>query len=310
MPYQIEIYDDITGTTFKNIMHQTENLEDGAEVELLISSYGGEILYCMSIIDALKRFHTKANVIGFACSAAAILAISCDECSMSENASMLLHSTRTGDDNVDLEDPGIKHCNELQLNIIKNRRPDFDPKDIQKDTWLSAEDCLKLHLIDNIYITDAIDYLATCKRYAAKLSNIYNISTNYISNNAKEITMDEKVNEMIEEVKEEKLEEQVEEPKVEEPENHDLLEVVEKLTEELNALKARVLALEEPEVKEEEEVKEEIVAEEDPEQERINNIYKNIMKPQARVAIGTPKAASQPVVNKVDYKAFKTFLNN
>lgn len=308
MSYQIEIYDDITGATFKNIMHQTENLEDGAEVELLISSYGGEILYCMSIIDALKRFHTKANVIGFACSAAAILAISCEECSMSENASMLIHSA-FNDEN-DADDPGIKRCNELQLSIIRNRCPDFNPKDIQKDTWLSAEDCLKLHLVDNIYITDAIDYLAICKRYAAKLSNIYNISSNQISNNAKETTMDEKVNEMIEEVKEEKLEEQAEEPKVEEPENHDLLEVVEKLTEELNALKARVLALEEPEVKEEEEVKEEIVAEEDPEQERINNIYKNIMKPQARVAIGTPKAASQPVVNKVDYKAFKTFLNN
>lgn len=298
MPCQIEIYDDITAATFKNIMHQTENLKDGTEVELLISSYGGEILYCMSIIDALKRFHTKANIIGFACSAAAILAISCDECSMSENASMLLHSAWT-DDDFDFDDPGIKRCNELQLNIIKTRCPDFNPKDIQKDTWLSAEDCLKRHLIDNIYNTDAIDYLATCKRYAAKLSNIYNINAAYYSNNKKEIIMDEKVNEMIEEVKEEQLEEPAEEP-----ERHDLLEVVEKLTEELNALKARVLALEESKVKEEP------TTEEEPEQERINNIYKNIMKPQARVAIGAPKAASQPVVNKVDYKAFKSFLNN
>lgn len=296
-----EIFDDITSNTFKNIYHNTLDLPDGARVNLVINSYGGQLLDTISIIETLKRFHTHADVRGFACSAAAILAISCEECSMSENASMLLHSTRTGDDNVDLEDPGIKHCNELQLNIIKNRCPEFDPKDVQKDTWLSAEECLKLHLIDNIYITDAIDYLATCKRYAAKLSNLTNT---YFS---KENPMEEKVNEMIEEVKEEVKDEQMEEVAPEaEPENHDLVEVVEKLTEELNALKARVLALEEPKV--EEEVKEEVVAE-DPEQERINNIYKNIMRPQAKVAIGAPKAASQPVVNKVDYKAFKSFLN-
>ena len=309
-----EIFDDISGETLKDVYHKTLDLPDGARVNLIISSYGGELLPTISIIETLKRFHTHADIRGFACSAAAILAISCEECSMSENASMLIHSAWS--DTRDSDDPGIKRCNELQLNIIRNRCPDFDPKAIKEDTWLSAEDCLKMNLADNIYITDAIDYLATCKRYAARLSNIYNISsTNYVSNNnnTKEITMDEKVNEVVEEVKEEKREEQAEEPKVEEPENHDLLEVVEKLTEELNALKARVLALEEPEVKEEEEVKEEITAncdEHDEERERINNIYKNIMKPQARVAIGTPKAATQKAVHTVDYKAFKSFIND
>lgn len=309
----IEIFDDIGVETFKYIKHLTDDLPDGADVELLISSYGGLILNTISIIEILKRFHTRANIIGFACSAAAILAISCDECSMSENASMLIHSA--WNDENDADDPGIKRCNDLQLSIITKRCPDFDPKDIQYDTWLSAEDCLKMNLADNIYITDNIDYAALCKKYAARLSNIYNISsTNYVSNNnnTKEITMDEKVNEVVEEVKEEKREEQAEEPKVEEPENHDLLEVVEKLTEELNALKARVLALEEPEVKEEEK-EEEIAAdcdEHDEERERINNIYKNIMKPQARVAIGTPKAATQKVVHTVDYKAFKSFIND
>ena len=300
-----EIYDDITGATFKNIMHQTENLEDGAEVELLISSYGGEILYCMSIIDALKRFHTKANVIGFACSAAAILAISCEECSMSENASMLIHSAWS--DENDADDPGIKRCNDLQLSIIKKRCPDFDPKAIKEDTWLSAEECLKMHLADNIYITDSVDYAALCKKYAAKLS----IISNYFCKEA--IMPDEKANEVIEEVKEEVKEDAVEESP-ETPKDHDLIEVVEKLTEELNSLKARVMALEEmkEEVKEEEK-EEEIVAdcdERDEERERINNLYRSVVAPQARVAIGTPKAATQKVVHTVDYKAFKSFIND
>ena len=296
-----EIFDDLTSETFSDIYHATRDLPDGATVELVINSYGGLLLDTISIIETLKRFHTKANVIGFACSAAAILAISCDECIMSENASMLVHSA--WNEMSDADDPGIKRCNELQLSIIKNRCPEFDPKDIQKDTWLSAEECLKLNLVDNIYNTDSIDYLATCKRYAAKLSNIYNITkpTSNKENNMEDI----KVNEIVEDVKEEVAEQNMP------VDDHDLIDVIEKLTEELNALKARVVALEEvKEEKVEEKVEAEATCGDDPNKERINNIYKNIMMPQACISIGAPKAAAQKRVNKVDYKAFKNFIND
>lgn len=154
-----------------------------------------------------------------------------------------------------------------------------------------------MHLADSIYISDPIDYAALCKRYAAKLCKYHTL--------CKEETMEEEVKEVVEEVKEEAAEQAA--PEVPE-ENHDLVEVIEKLSEELNALKARVVALEE--VKEE--VKEEEVQAEcgDPEQERINNIYKSIVAPQARVAIGTPKAACTKVVQKVDYASFKSFIND
>ena len=296
-----EIFDDLTSETFSDIYHATRDLPDGATVELVINSYGGLLLDTISIIETLKRFHTKANVIGFACSAAAILAISCDECVMSENASMLVHSA--WNEMSDADDPGIKRCNELQLSIIKNRCPEFDPKDIQKDTWLSAEECLKLNLVDNIYNTDSIDYLATCKRYAAKLSNIYNITkpTSNKENNMEDI----KVNEIVEDVKEEVAEQNAP------VDDHDLIDVIEKLTEEVNALKARVVALEEvKEEKVEEKVEAEATCGDDATKERINNIYRNIMMPQACVSIGAPKAVAQKHVNKVDYKAFKNFIND
>ena len=296
-----EIFDDLSSETFSNIYHATQDLPDGTTVELVINSYGGLLLDTISIIETLKRFHTKANIIGFACSAAAILAISCDECVMSSNASMLIHSA--WNEMSDADDPGIKRCNELQLSIIKNRCPEFDPKDIQKDTWLSAKECLKLNLVDNIYNTDSIDYLAICKRYAAKLSNIYNI-TNPTSN--KENNMEDvKVNEIVEDVKEEVAEQNVP------VDDHDLIDVIEKLTEEVNALKARVVALEEvKEEKVEEKVEAEATCGDDATKERINNIYRNIMMPQACVSIGAPKAAVQKRVNKVDYKAFKNFIND
>ena len=296
-----EIFDDLSSETFSDIYHATRDLPDGATVELVINSYGGLLLDTISIIETLKRFHTKANVIGFACSAAAILAISCDECVMSSNASMLIHSA--WNEMSDADDPGIKRCNELQLSIIKNRCPEFDPKDIQKDTWLSAEECLKLNLVDNIYNNDSVDYLATCKRYAAKLSNIYNITTP--TSNKENNMEDIKVNEIVEDVKEDVAEQNMP------VDDHDLIDVIEKLTEEVNALKARVVALEEvKEEKVEEKVEAEATCGDDPNKERINNIYRNIMMPQACVSIGAPKAAVQKHVNKVDYKAFKNFIND
>lgn len=292
----IEIFDEISADTLKEVLHRTKDLPDGSEVELLISSYGGEILYAFSIIDALKRFKTKSNILGFACSAAAIIAISCMECSMSEIATMLLHSAWAV--SVDGTDPGIKRCNELQLDIIHKRCPEFDAELLETDTWLSAEECLKLHLADNIYIDVPIDFAA---KYAAKLCNLT------IKGDVK---MDEKIQEVIEEVKELPVEETVAEDEKVEEENHDLVEVIEKLSEELNALKARVVALEE--VKEEEVVEEDKLEAEcgdrDPEQDRINNIYKNIVTPQAKVAIGAPKASAK-VVHKVDYKSFKSFID-
>lgn len=292
----IDIFDDIKSETLKYVVKATENLPDGADVDIRIASYGGELLPTISIIETLKRLHTKANIIGFACSASAILAISCEEVTMSENGSMLLHSAWS--DDADFNDPGINRCNEVQMNIIKTRCPEFDSKLLNTDTWLSSEQCLELGLIDSIYIDDnSFDYVALCKKYAAKLSTIYNKES---------IMQDDKVNEVIEEVKEEVSENQVTEVTPEE--KHDIIEVIEKLTEEVNALKARVQALETPT----DDAKEEEVQAEcsDPEQDRINNIYKNLVAPQASVAIGSPKASCEKVVHKVNYKQFKSFIND
>ena len=297
-----EIFDMISAETFKDIYQKTLDLPDGANVNLVIGSYGGEILPTISIIETLKRFHTRADIRGFACSAAAILAISCNECVMSENASMLLHSAWS--ELAKSNDPGIKRCNEVQLSIIRNRCPDFESKNITKDNWLSAKECLKLNLVDNIYITDSFDYVAVCKRYAAQLSNIYNLATTSVLD--KENNMEEnQVKEIVEDVKEEVAEQNAP------VDDHDLIDVIEKLSEEVNALKARVVALEEvKEEKVEEKVEAEATCGDDPNKERINNIYKNITMPQACVSIGAPKAAVQKRVNKVDYKAFKNFIND
>lgn len=314
----INIFEDITPYTLSKVSSILESVKDGDDLELNIASYGGQLLPTISIIDLIKskNLKTTANIVGFAASAAAILALSCDVVTMSSLGSLMIHSAWS--EMSDSDDPGIKRCNQVQLQIINKRCKAISDKTLKRDNWYNANECLKLGLIDNIQDNSTI------------------INAFYAKLKSEVLPMDEKVQEVVENIKElvesgdvspetasdvvEELHEDVkvetpvaEEPAVEEPakDDHDLLEVIEKLTEEVMNLKARVLALEDVKVDEtvDEEVKAEVGCNE-PEDEkiknRINNIYNSITMPQAVVA-NAPKAKN--VVQKVDYKTYKAFIN-
>lgn len=314
----INIFEDITPYTLSKVSSILESVKDGDNLELNIASYGGELLPTISIIDLIKskNLKTTANIVGFAASAAAILALSCDVVTMSSLGSLMIHSAWS--EMSDSDDPGIKRCNQVQLQIINKRCKAISDKTLKQDNWYNANECLKLGLIDNIQDNSAI------------------INAFYAKLKSEVLPMDEKVQEVVENIKElvesgdvspetasdvaEELHEDVrvetpvaEEPAVEEPakDDHDLLEVIEKLTEEVMNLKARVLALEDVGVKEtvDEEPKAEVgcnESEDDKIKNRINNIYNSITMPQAVVA-NAPKAKN--VVQKVDYKTYKAFIN-
>lgn len=316
----INIFEDITPYTLSKVSSILESVKDGDDLELNIASYGGEILPTISIIDLIKskNLKTTANIVGFAASAAAILALSCDVVTMSSLGSLMIHSAWS--EMSDSDDPGIKRCNQVQLQIINKRCKAISDKTLKQDNWYNANECLKLGLIDNIQDNSTI------------------INAFYAKLKSEVLPMDEKVQEVVENIKElvesgnvspetasdvvEELHEDVkvtetpvaEEPAVEEesaPNDHDLLEVIEKLTEEVMNLKARVLALEDVKVDEtvDEEVKAEVGCNESEDEKiknRINNIYNSITMPQAVVA-NAPKAKN--VVQKVDYKTYKAFIN-
>ena len=320
----INIFEDITPYTLSKVSSILESVKDGDDLELNIASYGGELLPTISIIDLIKskNLKTTANIVGFAASAAAILALSCDVVTMSSLGSLMIHSAWS--EMSDSDDPGIERCNQVQLQIINKRCKAISDKTLKQDNWYNANECLKLGLIDNIQDNSAI------------------INALYAKLKSEVLPMDEKVQEVVENIKElvesgdvspetasdvvEELHEDVkvgadksaetpvaEEPAVEEPakDDHDLLEVIEKLTEEVMNLKARVLALEDVGTKEtvDEEPKAESncgESEDDKIKNRINNIYNNITMPQAVVA-NAPKAKN--VVQKVDYKTYKAFIN-
>lgn len=317
----INIFEDITPYTLSKVSSILESVKDGDDLELNIASYGGQLLPTISIIDLIKskNLKTTANIVGFAASAAAILALSCDVVTMSSLGSLMIHSAWS--EMSDSDDPGIKRCNQVQLQIINKRCKAISDKTLKQDNWYNANECLKLGLIDNIQDNSTI------------------INAFYAKLKSEVLPMDEKVQEVVENIKElvesgdvspetasdvvEELHEDVkvtetpvaEEPAVEEekPNDHDLLEVIEKLTEEVMNLKARVLALEDVGTKEtvDEEPKAEVgcgASADDDEKikNRINNIYNSITMPQAVVA-NAPKAKN--VVQKVDYKTYKAFIN-
>ena len=309
----IELFDEIDSQTVADIYNKTKDLEDGAHVELNICSYGGLILDTFGIIDILSRFKTTANIVGFAASAAAILALSCDVVTMSSLGSLMIHSAWS--EMLHDDDPGIKRCNQVQLQIINKRCKAISDKTLNKDNWYNADECLKLGLIDKIQNNSTI------------------INAFYAKVRSEVLPMDDKVQEVVENIKEmvesgdvspetgadviEELKEDVvtepvaEEPAPEEakPNDHDLLEVIEKLTEEVMNLKARIQALECVKVDEkvDEPKAESECSEEDKTKARINNIYNSITMPQAVVA-NEPKAREK-VVQKVDYKTYKAFIN-
>ena len=321
----INIFEDITPYTLSKVSSILESVKDGDDLELNIASYGGQILPTISIIDLIKskNLKTTANIVGFAASAAAILALSCDVVTMSSLGSLMIHSAWS--EMSDSDDPGIKRCNQVQLQIINKRCKAISDKTLKHDNWYNANECLKLGLIDNIQDNSAI------------------INAFYAKLKSEVLPMDEKVQEVVENIKElvesgdvspetasDVVEELHEDVKVETPvaeelsgdsekmpseepakDDHDLLEVIEKLTEEVMNLKARVLALEDVKVDEtvDEEVKAESncgASEDEKVKARINNIFNSITMPQAVVA-NAPKAKN--VVQKVDYKTYKAFIN-
>ena len=315
----INIFEDITPYTLSKVSSILESVKDGDDLELNIASYGGELLPAISIIDLIQSKHLKttANIVGFAASAAAILALSCDVVTMSSLGSLMIHSAWS--EMSDSDDPGIRRCNQVQLQIINKRCKAINDKTLKQDHWYSAYDCLELGLIDKIQNDSTI------------------INAFYAKVRSEVLPMDEKVQEVVENIKElvesgdvspetasdvvEELHEDVkvtenpvaeETPVEEKPNDHDLLEVIEKLTEEVMNLKARVLALENVGTKEtvsEDEPKAESScgeSEDDKIKNRINNIYNSITMPQAVIA-NAPKAKN--VVQKVDYKTYKAFIN-
>lgn len=79
---------------YRRVLARITDLDESDCVELVINSYGGSVDGAVSIINALNRTEaqTVAVLDGVAASAASLIALSCNEVVVSENARLMVHS--------------------------------------------------------------------------------------------------------------------------------------------------------------------------------------------------------------------------
>lgn len=129
-------------------------------ITVRISSYGGEVASMWSIVKSIRTVKNKRTlscIEGMAASAAGVIAISADYRTMDKNSIFMLHHSIGGwfGNIEDLKDHQrefeiiksamIRHFKENSILSVKEIE-----QMLKRDTYLSAEECLKMGLIDEI----------------------------------------------------------------------------------------------------------------------------------------------------------------
>lgn len=296
----INIFEDIAEWTIAGVQGALNNITPGETIELNIASYGGELLSAIAVIDLLKATgcRTVCTIVGFAASAAGIIALSCDEVNISPLGSIMLHSAWSPDG---VEDEGIKRCNDLQLQIIQKRNPSIGDELFKQDNWYNAQQALELGLVDRIISKDS-NFEAACIKYAAYLKK-------EVASMDQE-TVEQIVEQVVEEVEEKKeeVEENVQaEEEPSQPAKPSLTYVVEQLVARIKDLEERIMKLENPGESVSAECEPD--SDEDKEQARISNMIKSLVRPKAVVPVAIQAEQVSKSVHKVDYKKFANFID-
>ena len=143
-------------TRFDNFIQYNE----GKDINLVISSYGGDVYSMLGTIDYFKTLPVKVNThcVGACMSAAAvILACGTGERTMTENSTVMVHegsAFESGKTSDVLK--GADHLKKLQRNInrilseVTNKDIRFWDRVSKQDTYLTSEECLEYGIVDKI----------------------------------------------------------------------------------------------------------------------------------------------------------------
>ena len=129
-------------------------------INLILSSYGGDVYSMLGIIDFMQSFDVKVNThcYGAAMSAAAvILACGTGVRSMSENATVMIHEGSIFEEGK-VSDilKSSDHLKELHetinkiLSEVSNKSREYWAEKTKTDLYLTAKQCLEHEIIDKI----------------------------------------------------------------------------------------------------------------------------------------------------------------
>lgn len=172
---ELYIYDDVEGdsydwwsgevieseTSANHFRNELAKYPDVSEIKVYLNSYGGSVFEGTAIYNQLKRHKAKKTVYvdGFACSIASVIAMAGDEVIMPANSLMMIHNPwmYVAGNADDLR----KAADDLEV-IAKASRQAYLSKAgdklseaelaqmMEAETWLSAEDCIRLGLADKL----------------------------------------------------------------------------------------------------------------------------------------------------------------
>lgn len=134
--------------------------QEQRDINLIVSSYGGDSYAVMGMIDFIHSLPVKVNSygIGATMSSGALLVSCCTgERRLTKNSTFLIHegtANLTGDiRNIQLGAEQLKVLNDNMYQILSehsNKSVDFWKGFGNDDTWFTAEECLEHGLIDKI----------------------------------------------------------------------------------------------------------------------------------------------------------------
>ena len=177
---QLYIYGDVEGdyydwwtgqtieseTSAEHFREELGKYPDAREIEIFINSYGGEVFEGTAIYNQLRRHpaHKTVRIDGFACSIASVIAMAGDEVIMPRNTLMMIHNMwmgvvgnaaqlRKAADDLDVINAAGRQAY-LQKAGDKLSEEDLIAM-MDAETWLTAEDCIRLGLADKFADEDA-----------------------------------------------------------------------------------------------------------------------------------------------------------
>jgi len=151
------------------------------EINVYINSYGGSVFEGTAIYNQLRRHpaHVTVYIDGFACSVASVVAMAGDRVVMPKNAMMMIHNAylyvvgnaselRKAADDLDTINRGNRQA---YLQKAGGKLSDEElTAMMDKETWLTAEDCIRLGLADEYAEKDADMAAASAVLQKAKLN--------------------------------------------------------------------------------------------------------------------------------------------
>lgn len=145
----ISIYSDIYSNS--GLPKKINELTDVDEIEVHISSYGGEVIEGLAIYNALKNHKAKVTTINdsFACSIASVIFCAGDKRLMNEASLLMIHNAwvwgcGNADDMRKLADD-LEKISAQALNVyvnVANISADKIKSLMDEESWLDAQECV------------------------------------------------------------------------------------------------------------------------------------------------------------------------